>query len=58
MSKKDNLTDFLKDLADSIRVKKGTTDKINPQNFAQEISNLKEGGGKIIYVYAKRNDIY
>jgi hypothetical protein len=30
MAKNDNLQDFLTDVADAIREKKGTTDKINP----------------------------
>lgn len=40
MSKQDNLTDFLTDVAEAIREKKGTTEKINPQNFSEEIKNL------------------
>lgn len=40
MSKVDNLTDFLTDVADAIRTKKGTTDKINPQDFSSEIANI------------------
>lgn len=43
MSKQDNLKDFLVDVADAIREKKGTTDKINPQNFSEEIKNLPSG---------------
>ena len=48
MAKNNNLQDFLTDIADAIREKKGTTDKINPQNFAQEISELSvdSGGGE------------
>lgn len=46
MSKQDNLTDFLTDVADAIREKKGTTDKINPQNFSEEIRSI-EGGGDV-----------
>ena len=45
MSKQDNLTDFLTDVADAIREKKGTTEKINPQNFSEEIKGIESGGG-------------
>ena len=41
MSKENNLTDFLTDVADAIREKKGTTDKINPQDFSDEIKGIK-----------------
>ena len=41
MAKNDNLTDFLTDVADAIRAKKGTTDKINPQDFASEIASIE-----------------
>ena len=41
MSKQNNLTDFLTDVADAIREKKGTTDKINPQDFSDEIKGIK-----------------
>ena len=40
MSKANNLTDFLTDTAKAIRSKKGTTGKINPQNFASEIESI------------------
>lgn len=43
MSKQDNLTDFLTDVADAIREKKGTTDLINPQNFSEEIRGIESG---------------
>lgn len=43
MSKADNLKDFLIDVADAIRAKKGTTDLINPQNFSAEIAALSGG---------------
>lgn len=45
MAKNDNLTDFLVDVADAIREKKGTTAKINPQDFASEIASIESGGG-------------
>lgn len=44
MSKQDNLTDFLTDVADAIREKKGTTEKINPQDFSDEIRGIDSGG--------------
>ena len=43
MSKQNNLTDFLTDVANAIRTKKGTTDLINPQNFSAEIAALSGG---------------
>lgn len=43
MSKTDNLTDFLTDVADAIREKKGSTEKINPQNFSDEIRCIQSG---------------
>ena len=43
MSKADNLKDFLTDVADAIRAKKGSTDLINPQDFSSEIASLPSG---------------
>lgn len=43
MAKNDNLTDFLTDVADAIREKKGIEDKINPQNFSDEIKSIETG---------------
>ena len=43
MSKQNNLTDFLTDVANAIRSKKGTTGLINPQNFSAEILALSGG---------------
>lgn len=40
MAKNNNLTDFLTGVADAIRTKKGTTAKINPQNFETEIATI------------------
>ena len=45
MAKTDNLSDFLTDVANSIRTKTGTTDPINAQDFSDKIlsiSGLKE----------------
>ena len=44
MAKNDNLTDYLVDLADGIRAKKGTTEPINPQDFRKEIESISGGG--------------
>ena len=44
MAKNDNLTDFLQDIADTIRAKRGITGSISAQNFATEIAAI-EGGG-------------
>lgn len=47
MSKNDNLTDLLTDVADAIRAKKGTSDKINPQDFSSEIASIEVGGSDV-----------
>lgn len=39
-----NLKDHLKEVADAIRAKKGTSDLINPQDFATEIGAISSGG--------------
>ena len=54
MAKNDNVKDFCKDVADAIRAKKGTTDLINPQDFATEIEGISgggSGGGENTYEY-------
>ena len=43
MSKANNLKDFLADVADAIRAKKGSTALINPQDFSSEIASLSGG---------------
>lgn len=43
MAKNNNLKDFLLDLANAIRRKKGTTAKINPQNFSSEVESIQTG---------------
>lgn len=45
MAKYNNLTDFLTDVADAIREKKGTSEPINPQDFSDEIASIEVGGG-------------
>lgn len=47
MAKNNNLPDFLTDVANAIRARKGTTGAINPQNFASEILSIPAGGGRI-----------
>ena len=44
MAKNNNLGDYLSDIADAIRAKKGTTEPINAQDFASEIASI-EGNG-------------
>ena len=48
MAKDNNLKDFLIDVADAIREKKGTTDLINPQDFSAEIASIETGGGAVV----------
>lgn len=45
MAKNNNLTDFLKSIADTIRAKCGVTGKINPQDFTNYIGNGGGSGG-------------
>lgn len=40
-----NLKDHLKEVADAIRAKKGTSNLINPQDFAKEIEGISGSGG-------------
>ena len=44
MAKNNNLQDFLTDIANSIRTKKGTTGTINAQNFSSEIASIETTG--------------
>lgn len=44
MAKNDNLTDFLQDIADTIRAKRGITGPISAQDFASEIASIESGG--------------
>ena len=41
MSKTNNLTDFLTDVADAVRYATNTSDEINPQEFSDRIRGLK-----------------
>lgn len=47
MSKENNLTDFLVDVADAIRAKKGTSELINPQDFSEEIRSIESGSTEV-----------
>lgn len=44
MAKTNNLSDYLTDIANAIRNKKGTTAKIPAQNFSSEIASISSGG--------------
>lgn len=44
MARTNNLTDFLTDVADAIREKKGTSETIKASDFDTEIENLPSGG--------------
>ena len=57
MAKNDNLTDLLKDVADAIRAKKGTTEAINPQNFADEIASIEGGGTSSASMWTGHADV-
>lgn len=46
-----NLKDHLKEVADAIRAKKGTSELINPQDFASEIKGISGGGGESSWRY-------
>lgn len=58
MAKNDNLKDFLTDVADAIREKKGTTDLINPQDFHDEILSIDTGEAEKPYVEEKDVNFY
>ena len=51
------LNETMNEIADAIREKKGTTDKIAPVNFAEEISGItaggESGGSDTLYFAAK-----
>ena len=56
MADTSNLTNFLGDIADAIRTKKGTTTQIPAENFDQEILSI-EGGTDIRDATATVNDV-
>lgn len=43
MGKENNLGDFLKDMADSIRERMGSSELINPQDFSERIRQIPSG---------------
>lgn len=45
MATADKLKKYVTDIANAIRAKEGSTEKINPQDFVQRIENLQVGGG-------------
>lgn len=49
MAKNDNLSDFMADIADVIRAKKGTSEPINAQDFSSEIASIETGDGAMEY---------
>lgn len=55
MARTNNLTDYLTDVADAIREKKGTTDTIPAASFDEEIKNLPSGGGGDLEEYFNGN---
>ena len=46
----ENIVELLTDVADAIREKKGSTEPIKAQNFAQEIRSIQGGGGGDIVI--------
>lgn len=54
MATADKLKKYVTDIANAIRAKEGSTEKINPQDFVQRINALSIGGGGEEYgVYLK-----
>lgn len=56
MAKNDNLSDFMADIADAIRAKKGTSEPINAQDFSAEIASIETGGGGSTVEYWRIDD--
>lgn len=57
MAKDNNLQDFLTDVANAIREKKGTSELINPQDFSKEIISLAGGNDVDIMKIVDLTDI-
>ena len=55
MAKTDNLSDFLTDVANSIRTKTGTTEQINAQDFSNKILSIK---GMQLWIDTKGTSAY
>ena len=51
MAKTDNLSDFLTDVANSIRTRTGTSEQINAQDFSNKILSMQDLVSKKRYVY-------
>ena len=54
----ENIVELLTDVADAIREKKGSQDKINAQRFAEEIRSIESGGGEQPYIEEKDVNFY
>ena len=54
MARIDTLTNFLTDVAESIRTKEGTTEQISASEFDTRIANLS-GGGELQYATGTKN---
>ncbi len=56
------LNEVMKDTADAIREKKGTSELIAPVNFAEEIKSISAGGGESgidhLWVYLTKEDFF
>lgn len=57
MAKNDNLSDYLLDIANAIREKKGTSEPINAQDFSSEIASIETGseGGGVLTVASEKD---
>lgn len=57
MGKENNLGDFLKDIADTIRSKTGTAGLIDPQDFSERIKAMDSGLIPPIELFLGKNDV-
>ena len=55
MAKNNNLGDFLTDIANAIRTKKGTSGTISAQDFSSEILSIPSGGVVDEYFYYSKS---